>query len=52
MATDGGGKSGQGGLSRTTNTDEHSATGISVDGTGETEQMREGIVEDDEGHLL
>ena len=52
VTADVGGKSGERGLTRATNTDKHSATSISVHSAGQSEQMGESVVEDDEGHLL
>mmetsp|Transcript_6335 Transcript_6335/g.7523 ORF Transcript_6335/g.7523 Transcript_6335/m.7523 type:complete len:756 (+) Transcript_6335:4217-6484(+) len=52
VTADGRGKSRERGLTRTTDTDEHSATSSGVDRAGESKQVVHGVVEDNEGHLL
>lgn len=52
MTADVRGESGKRGLTRATNTDEHSATGRGVHRAGKSEQMGESVIENDEGHLL
>ena len=52
MAADRSGKPREGGLSGSTHTDEHSTTSSGIYCAAQSEQVREGIIENDKSHFL